>query len=80
MTRHLISTVHAGIGARGLFDVLQEALAGGVDVGSLLIDKKKKCGQIRKYQQKRVDKVKSSLMANPPEEPVTVTTWQSPHT
>ena len=51
-----------------------------VDVGSLSIDKKKKYGQIRKYQQKRVDKVKRSLMANPPEEPVTVTAWQSPGT
>ena len=51
-----------------------------VDVGSLSNDKKKKYGQIRKYQQKRVDKVKRSLMANPPEEPVTVTAWQSPGT
>ena len=49
-----------------------------VDVGSLSIDKKKKYGQIRKYQQKRVDEVKRSLMANPPEKPVTVTAWQSP--
>ena len=51
-----------------------------VDVGSLSIDKKKKYGQIRKYQQNRVDEVKRSLMANPPEEPVTVTAWQSPGT
>ena len=51
-----------------------------VDVESLLIDKKKKYGQIRKYQQKRVDLVKRSLMASPPEEPVTVTAWQSPGT
>ena len=51
-----------------------------VDFGSLSIDKKTKYGQIRKYQQKRVDEVKRSLMANPPEEPVTVTAWQSPGT
>ena len=51
-----------------------------VDVGSLSIDKKKKYGQIRKYQQKRVDEVMRSLTANPPEEPVTVTAWQSPGT
>ena len=51
-----------------------------VDVGSLSIEKKKKYGQIRKYQQKRVDEVKRSLIANPPEEPVTVTAWQSPGT
>ena len=51
-----------------------------VDVGSLSIDKKKKYGQIRKYQQKAVDKVKRSLIANPPEESVTVTAWQSPGT
>ena len=52
-----------------------------VDVGSLSIDKKKKkYGQVRKYQRKRVDKVKRSLMANPPEETVTVTAWQSPGT
>ena len=51
-----------------------------VDVGSLSIDKKKKYGQIRKYQQKRVDEVKRSLNANPPQEPVTVTVWQSPRT
>ena len=49
-----------------------------VHVGSLSIDKKKKYGQIRKYQQKPVDKVKRSLIANPPEAPVTVTAWQSP--
>ena len=49
-----------------------------VDVQSLSIDKKKKYGQIWKYQQKRVDEVQRSLMANPPEEPVTVTAWQSP--
>ena len=51
-----------------------------VHVGSLSIDKKKKYGQIRTYQQKRVEEVKRSLMANPPEEPVTVTAWQSPGT
>ena len=52
-----------------------------VDIGSLSIDKKKKkYDQIRKYQQKRVDEVKRSLLANPPEEPVTVTAWQSPGT
>ena len=37
-----------------------------VDVGSLSIDKKKKYGQIRKYQQTRVDEVMRSLMANAP--------------
>ena len=51
-----------------------------VDVGSLSINKKKKCGQIRKYQQRRVDEVMRSLTANPPEGPVTVTAWQSPGT
>ena len=51
-----------------------------VDVGSLSIDKKKKYGQIRKYEQMRVDEVMISLMANPPEEPLTVTAWQSPGT
>ena len=51
-----------------------------IDVGSLLIDKKKKYGQIRKSQKKRVDEVKRSLIADPPEEPVTVTAWQSPGT
>ena len=51
-----------------------------VDVGSLSIDTKKKYSQIGKYRQKRVDEVKRSLMANPPEEPVTVTAWQSPGT
>ena len=39
-----------------------------VDVGSLSIDKRKKYGQIRKYQQKRVDEIRRSLMANPPEQ------------
>ena len=47
-----------------------------VDVGSLSIDKKKKYGQIRKYQQKRVDEVMRILTANPSEEPVTLTAWQ----
>ena len=56
----------------------KKPLQGEVNVGSLSIDKKKKYGQIRKYQQKRADEVKRSLMANPPEEPVTVTAWQSP--
>ena len=51
-----------------------------VDVGSLSIDKKKKYGQIRKYQQTRVDEVMRSLMANPPKKPLTVTAWQSPGT
>ena len=51
-----------------------------VDVTALVIDKQKKYGQIRKYRQKRVDEVKRSLMANPSEEPVTVTAWQSPGT
>ena len=51
-----------------------------VHVGSCSNDKKKMYGQIRKYQQKRVDEVKRSLMANPPEELVTVTAWQSPGT
>ena len=51
-----------------------------VDVGSLFIDKKKKYGLIRKYQQTRVDEVMRSLTANPPEEPLTVTAWQSPGT
>ena len=50
------------------------------DVGSLSIDKKKKYGQILKYQQTRVDEVMRSLTANPPEEPLTVTAWQSPGT
>ena len=48
-----------------------------VDFGSLLFDKKKNYGQIRKYQQKRLDELKRSLIANPLEEPVTVTAWQS---
>ena len=51
-----------------------------VDVTILRIDKQKKYGQIRKYRQKRVDEVKRSLMANPLEEPMTVTAWQSPGT
>ena len=51
---------------------------GGGDIGSLSIDKKKKYGQIRKYKQKRVEEVMRSLTANPPEEPLTVTAWQSP--
>ena len=51
-----------------------------VDVGSLSIDKKKKYGQIRKYQHTRVDEVMRSLTVNPPEEPLTVTAWQSPRT
>ena len=48
-----------------------------VDVTTLEIDKYKKYGQIRMYRQKRVGEVKRSLMANPLEEPVTVTVWQS---
>ena len=51
-----------------------------VEVGSLSINKKKKYGQMRKYQQKRVDEVKGSLIANPLEEPGTPTAWQSPGT
>ena len=51
-----------------------------LDVGSLAIDKQEKCGQIRKCQQKQVEEVKRSLMANPPEDLVTVTAWQSPGT
>ena len=51
-----------------------------VDVTILGIVKQKKYGQIRKYRQKRVDEVKRSLMANPLEEPTTVTVWQSPGT
>ena len=39
-----------------------------VDVRSLSIDKKKKYGQIQKYQQKQVNEVMRSLTANPPEE------------
>ena len=59
----------------------KEPLQVEVDVGSLSIDKKKKkYAQIRKYQQKPVDEVLRSLTANPPEEPVTVTAWQSPGT
>ena len=50
------------------------------DVWSLSIDKKKKYGQIQKYQQTRVDEVMRSLTANPQEEPLTVTAWQSPGT
>ena len=48
-----------------------------VEVTTLVIDKQEKYGQIRKYPQKQVDEVKRSLMANPPEEPVTVTAGQS---
>ena len=48
-----------------------------VNVGTLVIHKKKKYGQIRQYQE-TVDRIKRSLMAHPPEEPVTVTAWQSP--
>ena len=44
-----------------------------VDVAALVIDKQKMYGQIWKYPHKRVDEVKRSLMANPPEEPVNVT-------
>ena len=51
-----------------------------IDVGSLSIDKKKNYGQIGKYQQKLVDEVKRYLNANPTEEPVSVTAWQSPGT
>ena len=49
-----------------------------VEVRSLVIDKQKKYGQIRKYQQKQVSEVERCLMANHPEEPVTATAWQSP--
>ena len=58
----------------------KKPLQAEVDVRSFWIDKKKKYGQIRNYQQKRVDEVKRSLIANPPEEPMTVTAWQSPGT
>ena len=51
-----------------------------VHVRSLVTNKQKKYGKIRKYQHKPVDEVKRSLMGNPPEEPVTVTAWQSPGT
>ena len=51
-----------------------------VNVGSLVTNKQKKYGQIGNYQQKRVDDVKRSVMANPPGEAVTVTAWQSPGT
>ena len=51
-----------------------------VDVTTLVIDKRKEYGHIRKYVKKRVDEVKRNLMANPPEEPVIVTGWQSPGT
>ena len=51
-----------------------------VHIWSLWIDKKKKYGQNQKYQQKRVDEVMRTLTANSPEEPVTVTAWQSPGT
>ena len=51
-----------------------------VDVTTLVIDKQKKYGQIRKYPQKRADEFKRSLMANHPKEPVTMTVWQSPGT
>ena len=51
-----------------------------VNVGSLSMDKKKKYGQIRKYEQKRVDEVKRSLMANPLDKPAIVTACQSPGT
>ena len=51
-----------------------------VDVGSLLINNKKKYGQIRKYQQKRVDEIKRGLMANPVEEVLSLIAWQSPGT
>ena len=51
-----------------------------VDVTTLGIDKQKKYGQIRKYRQKRAEKVKRSLIADPPEAPVTVIAWQSPGT
>ena len=51
-----------------------------VDVTTLVIDKRKKYDQIRKYLQKQVEEVRRSLMANPPGEPVTVTARQSPGT
>ena len=46
-----------------------------VDVTTLVIHDQKMYGQIRKYQQNLVEEVKRSLMANPPQEPVTVTAW-----
>ena len=48
------------------------------DAGSLSIDKKKKYGQIRKYQQTRVDELMRSHTSNPPKKPLTKTAWQSP--
>ena len=63
-----------------LFRFYKKPLQVEVDVGSPWIDKKKKYGQIRKYQQKRVDEVNRSLMARSPEEPVTVTAWHSSDT
>ena len=49
-------------------------------VWSLLIEKKRKYGEIRKYQQKRVDEGKRSLRPTLLKKPVTVTAWQSPGT
>ena len=63
-----------------LLSFYKKALQVEIDVESLSNDKKKKYGQIRTYQQKRLDEVKRSLMANPLEEPVTPTAWQSPGT
>ena len=51
-----------------------------VGVTTLVIDNQKKYGQIRRYRQKRVKEFKRSLIANSPEEPVTVIAWQSPGT
>ena len=65
---------------RGVLEFYKKPLQMEADVRSLSIDNKKKYGQIRKYQQKRVDEVKRSLMANSPREPVTVSAWQSPGT
>ena len=51
-----------------------------VGVTTLGIDKQKNYGQIQKYGQRPVDEVKRSLMAKPPQEPLTMTAWQSPGT
>ena len=80
ITRRVTSTIHAGSEPEELLRFYRKPLQVEVDLGSLFIDRKKKYGQIRKYQQTRVDEVKRSLTANPPEEPLTVTAWQSPGT
>ena len=44
-----------------------------VDLPALVIHRQKKYGQIRKHRLKRLDEVRRNIMANPLEEPVTVT-------